>query len=257
MSIERRWARNRTLLAGTSLSLTALIVTLFDLQLGWFQALLALIVVCLVPGYAVQEMLFVGHALPTAERLFISVVISLSVVILGGLILHQTPWGLQALSWVSYICVVTIVASAIAVTRNSLPVNKNPLPSLRPSIVVMSFTLLCSFVIVLMAMNNAVQGVAQAPVRAYTQLWLLPSGNGNSVTIGVVNFEQTEQTYRAILLSGGNLLKEWEDITLRHGETWEIVEQLPSKGDIQSLVEVQLFRPDEPLEIYRTAYFWR
>src|SRR5258708_19924598 len=61
--------------------------------------ILTLPLVLVLPGYALTAALLPNRSLGVAERLMFSLGLSLAVVILGGLALNWTPFGLRAISW--------------------------------------------------------------------------------------------------------------------------------------------------------------
>ena len=72
--------------------------------------------VFILPGYALTCAL-----LPTvkfgAERFVLSLGLSLAAVIVGGLLLNLTPFGLQTDSWAILLGGITLGASAVAIVR--------------------------------------------------------------------------------------------------------------------------------------------
>src|SRR6266487_3588085 len=57
---------------------------------------LALPLVFVLPGYSLTEAMFYKRTVETSHRLLLSLVLSLAIDILGGLILNMLPAGLQA-----------------------------------------------------------------------------------------------------------------------------------------------------------------
>src|SRR5438874_6431419 len=70
-----------------------------------------------LPGYALISALFPKRELGGSERVVFSVGLSLIIVILGGLVLNLTPFGLRTNSWAVYLGAITLGASGVALIR--------------------------------------------------------------------------------------------------------------------------------------------
>src|SRR5712692_8392038 len=73
--------------------------------------------VLVLPGYALTSALFPNRSLGVAERLVFSLSLSLIIVILGGLALNWTPFGLRPGSWAVLLSGITLAAGAVALVR--------------------------------------------------------------------------------------------------------------------------------------------
>jgi hypothetical protein len=80
-----------------------------------FGVLLALV----LPGYALSAAVFRMRSVRTAERAALTLGISLSVAVLGGLVLDALPSGLETQTWLFLLGGVTIIASMIALWRRT------------------------------------------------------------------------------------------------------------------------------------------
>ncbi|HEU4783249.1 MAG TPA: DUF1616 domain-containing protein [Ktedonobacterales bacterium] len=80
-----------------------------------FGVLLALV----LPGYALSAAVFRMRSVRTAERAALTLGISLSVAILGGLVLDALPGGLETQTWLFLLGGVTVTASVIALWRRT------------------------------------------------------------------------------------------------------------------------------------------
>src|SRR5438105_2536956 len=79
--------------------------------------ILALPFVCILPGYALASAVFAKRALGIPEYLVFSLGLSLVIIILGGLVLNSTPFGLRASSWTVFLGCFTLCACSIALVR--------------------------------------------------------------------------------------------------------------------------------------------
>ena len=80
-----------------------------------FGVLLALV----LPGYALSAAVFRMRGVRTAERAALTLGISLSVAVLGGLVLDALPGGLETQTWLFLLGGVTVVASVITLWRRT------------------------------------------------------------------------------------------------------------------------------------------
>src|SRR6185312_13171249 len=80
-----------------------------------FGVLLALV----LPGYALSAAVFRMRSVRTAERAALTLGISLSVAVLGGLVLDALPGGLETQTWLFLLGGVTVTASVIALWRRT------------------------------------------------------------------------------------------------------------------------------------------
>lgn len=80
-----------------------------------FGVLLALV----LPGYALSAAVFRMRSVRTAERAALTLGISLSVAVLGGLVLDALPSGLETQTWLFLLGGVTVIASVIALWRRT------------------------------------------------------------------------------------------------------------------------------------------
>ncbi len=78
-----------------------------------FGVLLALV----LPGYALSAAAFRMRSVRGVERAALTLGISLSVAVLGGLLLDALPGGLQIQSWLFLLGSVTVGAAAVALLR--------------------------------------------------------------------------------------------------------------------------------------------
>jgi Protein of unknown function (DUF1616) len=80
-----------------------------------FGVLLALV----LPGYALSAAVFRMRSVRTAERAALTLGISLSVAVLGGLVLDALPSGLETQTWLFLLGGVTVIASVVALWRRT------------------------------------------------------------------------------------------------------------------------------------------
>lgn len=204
-----------------------------------------------LPGYAITAALFPKRSLGIPEQVLLSVGVSMAVVIVGSFILHWTPWGLQARSWVGLLFSVILAASLLAAKRwqKTGPVTGTPLNftlDIRQGLLLGLAALVIAAAVVLARTPLPPQGV-----QGYTQLWILPASDGNPDTmrVGISSMEFTPTEYSLRVLLDGEVVQEWSTIQLQPGEKWETNAILPESST--GKVEAVLYRLDAPNDIYR------
>jgi uncharacterized membrane protein len=213
--------------------------------------------VCILPGYALASAVFAKRALGVPEYLVFSLGLSLVIIILGGLVLNLTPFGLRASSWSVLLGCVTLCACSIALARRQgqrvsiqgwLKFGKTEL-SLRHWVLLgLAVTVICGAVIV------SIIGAERQSFPGFTQLWILPAGGAekNAVHIGVNNLESSVMEYSLDVNVDGEVVKVWPAITLQPNEKWEVtllLSQTSNAGTVK--VEAMLYRRDAPTTVFR------
>jgi uncharacterized membrane protein len=245
-----------------------------------------------LPGYALTTALFPAWRLDGPERLLFSLALSLAVVVLSGLILNWTPWGLQTITWVIWLGAITLAAGGVALARwrkrllgpaddhravlesvsavlaavhsNTASSQSEQLATRearahRPLAIRQWLALGLAGLLAVAAVGLAQIGAAEAPTAGFTQLWLLPvdGGDASAVRLGVYNREAVDVSYQLRLEYDGAALYEWPAIVLHPGATWETVVTLPPLPAVGDTVTAMLSRPDSRTTPYRQVRLWR
>jgi uncharacterized membrane protein len=234
-----------------------LALTFFGLLTGasgfpaWFLPF-GIMMVLFIPGYAIT--LAILPHLEWAATLLLSLGISISMVILGGFVLHYTPWGLQPFSWAIWLSVISLPSCLVALYRRRLHPQEETVrtsPLQWNSMVIVSFLLTGMFIIaaVIIARYSAIQSG-----NTFTQLWAIPGGNGDGYTIevGVHNEEFIDMEYSLFAESQGRTINEWKNIKLTSGETWTTTLQLMEKPGSQ--ITFLLYKVNTPDKEYRRVH---
>lgn len=228
------------------------VIPLFwDVALRTAEAIVGALLVLVLPGYAITAS-WPWRTLETWERAVLSLALSITVAMAGGLVLNWTPFGLQAGSWAAFLAGVTLLATAVALlirrrgwTR--LPVwRTSGIGALR----VLPFGL--AALVATGAVTVAYVGAVEQPAPGYTELWILPTDttNDNSVRLGIMNMEAATTQYRLVLAIGEVEAREWPAIQLRPHEQWQSVVGLPGWATSETVSAV-LYRLDAPKAVYR------
>lgn len=250
--------------------------------------ILTLPLVLVLPGYALMASVFPRRSLGAVECLVFSLGLSLVIVVLGGLVLNWTPFGLRASSWSLLLGSITLGACAVALARRRglrtyhaermrsisalfrtyhaecmrsiwalyglLRIKGVGLTFHQGLLLGMAVVIICGAI----AISNI--GAAQQPFPGFTQLWILPAGGANpknAVRLGVSNMESTAMEYSLAVNVDGKVVKLWPSIDLKPSEKWEATLMLPQTAHIGAVrVEVVLYRTNAPATIYRHVVLW-
>jgi uncharacterized membrane protein len=111
---------HRDLLYMMVLAGLVLIITLLEIESVWLRALLSLPLALFGVGYALGMAIFPGKQLHKFERALLSLGLSLSTLVLTGLLLHWLPIGVQAEGWAIMLFVISIAATGLAFFRREM-----------------------------------------------------------------------------------------------------------------------------------------
>src|SRR5438477_895611 len=86
------------------------------------RLVLSVLLVLVLPGFALTAALFPHRSLAAPERVLFTFGLSLTVSVLGGLVLNFTPWGIEPKSWAVFLACITVASGAVGVTRRTAQV---------------------------------------------------------------------------------------------------------------------------------------
>jgi uncharacterized membrane protein len=249
-----RWLTGFVLMAAACAIL--LMVVIIAIDSDSIQTVLALPFVLFLPGFGLTVILFERERLGIPERLLLSVTLSVALTALIGLILHWTPWGLQATTlWTVLILGLALeVAVIIFVRRLQWPDVIHHSANLNFTArqwILMSFAALVTIIAVQVALTPA----RQQGFEGYTTLWIQPAAVPDTLRLGV-NSEEFETTAYQIQFELNGVVREGPTLELEPGERWEGVLRLPSDPLIGNPLTVFLYRLDHPTEVYRHVVWW-
>jgi uncharacterized membrane protein len=245
------------------------VALVFILPSEWLPLrILTLPLAFVLPGYALMRALFPGKPFGNAERIILSLGISLSIVILGGLVLNSTTFGLHARSWAVLLGVITLSASAIVILRQrrqgKTAGNWSALKDLHLTFR-QGLLLGIAALIVGGAFVVSIVGAQQQARTGFTQLWMLPAAStskaNDSVRLGLSNKESTPMRYHLAVDINGKILKDWPAIDLSPNQQWEFrlalqKSLLVGSASTPAKIEALLYRADDPKTLYRHAILW-
>jgi hypothetical protein len=231
------------------IGIIALDITFMPLRL-----LFVLPLIFVLPGYALTR-LVMPAALSTAERLALSLGLSIGLAVLGGLFLHTVGLGLQSDAWVSFLGSITLVTAVGALHRayrHSLTAE----PTVAWSDVPLRTVALLALAILLSgsAFQVARWGATHYGQSHFTQLWLThlaATATEQTLQFGIRSEEATTLHYRLELQINGMVAQVWDDLTLAPGQSWETTVALPVQQMGAGELSAHLYRADQPGQAYR------
>jgi uncharacterized membrane protein len=246
-----RFRNSPDLLLIIAVTLAALLFGLVSMTSPIMRAVFALPLVFIFPGYSLVSALLPNH-IDSAIHLLLALALSIAITGAVGLALHFTEWGLNPQSWLLCLSSMTLVASIVALARRG---HEPPLRlGIRLSAVHAALFGLAA-VFVVFAIIVARDGAAQQVYPGFTQLWLAPVDDNPQaeIQLGVRNEEAQPMTYRLVVNLGETQVQEWDSIKLAAGEQWEVRFALAPEPNSSETVNAQLYRLDEPDEVYRSV----
>lgn len=247
-----RLSNNLLVLVTTVVIGTALLIWLAT-SLPAVQALLGLLVVLILPGYALIELLMGRRTLGTIEHIFLTLCASMAIAILSGLVLNQIPSGVRMNGWLAALISTIVGGSALAWLLRHRRRSQTRVSHYVP---VRISQLLIVGVAVLLAGGALMMARTPAPAdqyAGYTMLWLTPTQDDaeSQFQLGIDSKEFTPTEYRLELLVAGQLAKEWTTIELAPNQQWQTKLKLNTEDFGQESIEANLYRLDMPDELYR------
>jgi uncharacterized membrane protein len=218
-------------LAAATAAAAAAVVAVWSIpdHLVVLRAVLAVALVLVLPGYALTAALFPTRSLGLPERLLLAVALSVSIAIVGGLVLNGVAIRLHERSWVTLLASVTTAAALVATfrSRDAAP-RSQPREWARPSAYQ-----LAAFAVALLLLGGAT-ALGRAPLRAkhvagYTALWLVQSDG--DLALGVRSGEQGATSYRVEMRVHDLVTRRWS-FRLTPGKTWQLRVRRPGQGPV-------------------------
>ncbi|MGE5602492.1 MAG: DUF1616 domain-containing protein [Nitrososphaerales archaeon] len=215
------------------------------------RASLSLPLVLFLPGYALSAALLPDGRTGLAERVALSVGLSIAIAALGGLLLNLLPSGLTPGAWRLLLLGVTLTATAYALWRRRHERIAGPGPVVTQVSFREAALLSAAALLIGLALGVGALGVdpvnhgttAQAP---FTQLWAIPRQSGQQyvIQVGLSNLENQRVSYRVTLESGSRVLAEWPAVTLASGDSWQAQAALPLLLE-QREITANAYRPGD------------
>ncbi len=209
-----------------------------------------------VPGFALTLILFPRKSLGIAERLLLSIGLSVAFTALSGLLLNMTPWGLQAQTlWIVLLLTIAVEIVVIFFTRRSWWLEEIKVPAGFNFNTRQWVLMVLAALMTIMAIQVARTPSPQQGLAGYTLLWVKPGDTANAIRVGVENNEFKATNYH-IKYEFNSSVREGPTFQLKPGETRESIVPLPNDLMAGTSFIVLLYRLDNPNEVYRSAVWW-
>jgi len=243
-----------------AIAVVGMVLLLTDVTGGITGAIVAGLLVLVLPGYAITAALFDGGAWGFVERLTLTMGLSLAISALAGFLLNWMPWGIQGRSWAVLLGSITIIIGGVALVRRSHNLESSDwiirglaiqtyigLTIRQGAMISLALLIIAGATIV----NRAGALQLQREAR-FTQLWMVRDNDAEKhvVHLGIRNLEGEQTKYRLQLVAQGRVVQEWPSIEIQPGESWKILQDLPAdlkRGGIRA----ELYRPQDWREPYR------
>jgi hypothetical protein len=203
--------------------------------------------VVLLPGLVWLSLLRPA-GLDPATRLVVSVACSLMLVMVVGLGLNWTEWGLSAPSWAVSLGLLTLLPALIRLRGEDSPFAA---PRIRPRSLLPIVPWSLAVIGVVLAYDLATLSAAAQRDDGFTQLWLIDEGTGctGNLRVGIASYERAPTGFRLSLTVDRHQATDLFSSTLEPGQRWEtsIAPALASA----SVIEARLMRDDRPEIPYR------
>jgi len=258
--------RNADLLAAAALAVVAALLALVAGIPTPVRILVAIPVVFAAPGYTVTEALLPGRNRGPVERVLLAVTLSISVSVLGGLLLNLLPAGLTRTTQTLLLSVVTLAGAATAALRRARVKSAGPAEPGEPSepaeaaeprpvrrALRLSPAGIASLVLAIAVASAAIAiGVQTAQAHdtaSFTQLWITANSSSTRAQVGVMNDEGAAQSYTLDLTTHGGSGRTY-GFRLQDTASWRTEIALPATAKGYP-VTVRLYRTQAPGVLYR------
>lgn len=224
-------------------------------------SLVALPLVLVLPGYALSAALLPASRGSLEETALHSLGLSLALVVLLGLGLNFTPWGLGLLSWATALPALTVAGCLVAFIRRrgaSRPVRVASAQRVGAGLGVQSGIFFgLSLLVLISALAVTRLSLAAEPTPEFAQLWMQPAdpAGQNRYDLGVRNAGPTPAVFRLEASVGDTLVYQFSEITLAPGETWERIVEMPSPSANMEKLKAELYQQDSN-DLYRHVDIW-
>ncbi len=213
------------------------------------SALAGILLVFVLPGYALTKLLFPGDDLELAETVALALGLSLAVSAQGGLVLHFLPWKLETRSWSALLAGITLLATVGALWRHRRwTVVPRSLAKVNLSFSVGQVLLfVLAGGVVAGAYALAYQGELAQNSSDFTQLWIRPDDKATSAVVVGINNHATETVrYRLEIKLDQAVVGEISPIELKPQGSWTHSFSVPEGG---KAVTAELFRLYAPGDV--------
>ncbi len=219
--------------------IAALIVLLIAAP-GIAQAVVAVIALVLVPGWALSVFLLPRNGGGPVPRVLTAIGLGIAIAIAVGLVLSVTPFGTRLGPVVLLLAAAGLLAAAVT--------GRLPAPRSIPFDISAGQLRMLGVAVVLMVTSLGIARASTAFQRPQelVELWAVPA-TGNEVRLGITNSGSAAGEFRLVVMQADNPIEEWPDLRVEPGDTWEdVLTDLPA-ADVRAV----LYEQDGPNAPFR------
>lgn len=256
-----------------------LIAAIFFSPLDAIRLILGFPFLLLFPGYTLLKAIFPGKNMGLMERIILSLVMSVAMVSLIGLILDYTPWGIHLETILITVTLFIFITSAIAWIRlRRIPKTQEQAPaSPKPAVKswfgtswnkALSIILILATVVTAGALGYAIASPKGG--ESFTEFYVLGPegraadypvslalGESGTVILGIINQETEATNYRVEIRLEDALIDKIGPISLEQKEKWEeTVTFTPTRAGDDQKLELFLYKSDKPEPLMKPHHFW-
>ena len=213
-----------------------------------WMAPFGILMVLFIPGYAIISVLL--PKIGSEKTLLLSLGMSISVSIVGGLILDLTPWGLTPVTcslWLSTIAFIGIIL-AWHQRRFAAKSFEMGVPSLHKE----NMAIFGWAALILLGSVSIAYISSKQTETTFTQLWAIPiltSDGRYEIQLGIRNDEKRSEVYNVFVEIDGRRLEQWPEIVLNSNKEWITTIQLSERPSHP--IRISLYRAEDNNHVYR------
>jgi uncharacterized membrane protein len=208
-----------------------------------------------LPGYALVAALLPSGQLGFPERAALGLGLSITITVLGGLLLDAFGAPLTRGAWQVWLAAATIALAGVGLFRRRQG-RLGPAGALAAQMTPREALLFSAGALLIgLALGVGGIGIAAPPGEAFTEFWALSeqAGERSVIRVGLRNEEGRPVTYRVAVEAGDRLLAEWPQVSVAAGKTWR-AQATVSEALFGEEIYARLYRSGDPDgEPYRQA----
>ena len=254
------------LLVVTLASLAAAVLTLTNSQLFLLRVPFGILLTLFLPGYALSAAMFRKPKSFSIECMAFIIALSITIVIIGGLLLFLLTGSLSPRHWVLFLSFITVIECLVAYLRRirhfkglslTIPVSRvstQKLPALVSNWLLFGVAILIVFGSLRIAQNVA----REYPKTPIVQMWIVPDRNNSSkqFRVGIMTSTDKQSRFSLLVKRGEITIQKWPELIMQPDDTWEtLIELDPAVAGIGP-VEGFLYDHDNPSEVFRHVSLW-
>jgi hypothetical protein len=193
------------------------------------QAVIALPLLLYLPGAALRQAASVRGHDGVGDRFLIPVGLSITVVIVGGVLLNFLAVGLRPQTWLAFLALVIGASFVVVLLRGdtdqlaTVSLRRYGLRPYHAGVAAVGLATLGAAYLV------ALHGAHHQHEPGFTELWLAPSRSGDVYVIGTANYLHQQAAFTVDLKVRGQRTRRW-DVSLAPQHSWSTELRLPARS---------------------------